>query len=105
MELKDLKVEYASVNVSNANAVDSNYRVTASFNTRAGKVTSVNGGTVSEKESGNQIANFNINYEYQNSVGYTFIGDINQQTKSEIIALIDEFVAIALNKAVNETLD
>lgn len=102
MVSNDLKVEYASVNVSNANDENCKYRIAASFNTRDGKVTSVNGGSVIIVETGVQVSNFSVNYEYQNSISYTFIGQIEKQTKDDVINLIDEFVAIAIEKSINE---
>lgn len=103
MVISDLKVEYASVNVSNAKAEDSKYKISASFNTRDGNVTSINGGNVTEIESGVPVCDFNVNYDYQNSVSYSYKGQIDKQTKCEIMYMIDEFVGLATAKAIEES--
>lgn len=102
MVISDLKVEYASVNVSNAKAEDSKYKISASFNTRDGNVTSINGGNVTEIESGVPVCDFNVNYDYQNSVSYSYKGQIDKQTKCEIMFLIDDFIVLATAKAIEE---
>ena len=105
MNIQDLKVENASVRVSNANQVDAQYNISASFATREGKLTRVDSGSVykgSERE-----ADFWSNLEGQPSTSITYYGeahdDLSMQT--EINTLINDFIDAAVEKAVAEAND
>ena len=105
MNLSDLKVESASVRVSNANEVEPKYKISASFATREGKLTRVDSGSVMKDNE--READFHSNLEGQPSTTITYYGaahdDITMQ--SEINALISQFVDVAVSKAVSETND
>ena len=105
MNLSDLKVESASVRVSNANEVEPKYKISASFATREGKLTRVDSGSVMKGDE--READFWSNLEGQPSTTITYYGaahdDITMQ--SEINALINQFIDVAVSKAVSEAND
>lgn len=99
MVLSDLKVENASVRVSNANEVDSVYQISANFSTREGKLVGVNGGQVmkgSERE-----ADFWANLEGTPSRTITYYGEAhnNKDMQDEINNMVNDFIDLATAKA------
>lgn len=105
MELKDLKVESASVRVSNANEVEPKYKISASFATREGKLTRVDSGDVMKDNE--READFWSNLEGQPSTTITYYGAAHEDIamQSEINALINQFIDLAVTKAVSEAND
>lgn len=105
MELKDLKVENASVRVSNANEVEPKYKISASFATREGKLTRVDNGNVMKDNE--READFWSNLEGQPSTTITYYGAAHEDIamQSEINALINQFIDLAVTKAVSEAND
>lgn len=102
MRIEDLKVENASVRVSNANEVEPKYRISANFATREGKLTSVDSGRVMKGDE--READFWSNLEGQPSTTITYYGAAHDDIaiQSEINALINQFIDIAVSKAVSE---
>ena len=102
MELKDLKVESASVRVSNANEEGAVYNISASFATRDGVLTRVDSGSV--MKGNEREADFWSNVEGQPSTTITYYGaahdDVAMQT--EINTLINQFIDLAVAKAQSE---
>lgn len=105
MEIKDLKVESASVRVSNANEVGRVYKIEASFATREGKLTRVDGGSVYKENE--READFWSNLEGQPSTTITYYGTAHDDLtmQSEINALINQFIDAAIEKAISEVND
>lgn len=105
MRIEDLKVENASVRVSNANEVGRAYKIEASFATREGKLTRVDGGNVYKGDE--READFWSNLEGQPSTTITYYGaahdDLTMQ--SEINTLINQFIDAAVEKAISEVND
>lgn len=105
MNIQDLKVENASVRVSNANQVNAAYKISASFATREGKLTRVDSGQVYKDNE--READFWSNLEGQPSTSITYYGaahdDLSMQ--NEINALINQFIDVAVEKAVSEAND
>ena len=64
MEVQDLKVESASVFVTNANQENAKYRISSNFNTREGVLIRIDNGSVVEVESNEVVASFNMVFEY-----------------------------------------
>lgn len=102
MRIEDLKVENASVRVSNAKADGAKYKISANFRTNNGKLTNVEGGSVSNENG--QIATFYVNLDMNNATSVTYYGDITKdiQAQCEVNALIYEFVDLAMVKAMDE---
>ena len=102
MELKDLKVESASVRVSNSNEAEPKYKISASFATRNGVLTRVDSGSVIKDNE--READFWSNVEGQPSTTVTYYGaahdDVAMQT--EINTLINQFIDLAVAKAQSE---
>ena len=105
MDLKDLKIESASVRVSNANEPDPKYKISASFATREGKLTRVDSGNVMKDNE--READFHSNLEGQPSTTITYYGAAHEDIamQSEINALINQFIDVAVTKAVSEAND
>lgn len=105
MESKDLKVESASVRVSNANELNRVFKIEASFATREGKLTRVDSGNVYKENE--READFYSNLEGQKSTTITYYGAAsdNVAMQSELNTLINQFIDIAVNKAVSEAND
>lgn len=105
MDIQDLKVENASVRVSNANQADKTYNISASFATREGKLTRVDSGSVYKDNE--READFWSNLEGQPSTSITYYGaahdDLSMQ--NEINALINQFIDVAVAKSVAEAND
>lgn len=103
MVISDLKVTSAEISVSNINA-DSAYDIYATFRVVDGQVKAIYGGRVFSKESGEHIADFNMNIEFELVQSLNFKGSIikDKEAKCEITALVDDFVELATAKAVEE---
>ena len=67
MELKDLKVVSANVQVDNSNQAESKYKISASFRTSNGAVKGIDGGSVIVKEDNKHVASFYRNLEFEGS--------------------------------------
>ena len=104
MYLSDLKVEMASVMVSNAKDENREYKISANFITREGKITNIEGGSVVKIETNKEVANFYSNMEYNNSLSLTFKEDAygNDELQCTLNRYINEFITIATNKALSE---
>lgn len=107
MTINDLKVESASVNVSNSNEAEAKYRISANFNTRNNVLTSAESGNVTKAENGERVAYFNVRYDSEKSMSVTYYGSIHDDvtTQTEINQLISDFMALAEDKAKSETND
>lgn len=107
MTLEDLKVESASVNVSNSNEAEAKYRISANFNTRNNVLTSAEGGNVTNAETGERLAYFNVRYDSEKSMSVTYYGSIHDDVtaQTEINQLISDFMSLAESKAKSETND
>ena len=105
MEVKDLKVESASVFVTNANEVDAKYRISAHFNTREGKLTRIENGSVTDMASSEVVANFYKNFEYGKSYNVTWLGNAcdNKDLRCEIDEFIHQYIDAAEAKAKQES--
>lgn len=102
MTVENLKVESASVRVSNANEVSREYNISANIRTKDGKVTNIGGGTVSKGEE--QVANFYSNNEFENSLSITYIGSAHNDVTAQcaINQLVNEFISVSTTKALAE---
>lgn len=105
MQQQDLKLERASVRVSNANQADRVYSIEADFNTSNHELVRVDSGMVSK--DGKTVCTFYKNYDgMSNQNTYTFYAEANTaEMKCEIITLIEEFENAAeavVFKEVNE---
>lgn len=100
-----MKVESASVRVSNENEVEPKYKISASFATREGKLTRVDSGNVMKDNE--READFWSNLEGQPSTTITYYGAAHEDIvmQSEINALINQFIDLAVTKAVSEAND
>lgn len=107
MNLTDLKVESASVNVSNAGQADAKYKISANFATKSGKLTRIDSGNVNLKESGESVASFHKDVEYGNSYSVTYVGTAydDKEMQCEINSLIHDFIDVAETKAYSEIND
>lgn len=105
MTAENLKVESASVRVSNANEEGREYNISASIRTKEGKVLNIDGGTVSKGEE--QVANFYTNMEFESSLSITYIGSAHNDVTAQcaINQLVNEFIAAATQKALAEAND
>lgn len=105
MELKDLKVVSANVQVDNSNQAESKYTISASFRTSNGAVKGIDGGNVIVKETNTHVASFYRNMEFEGSLSVTYMNEAANDVavQCEINTLINEFVTIALVKALEET--
>lgn len=104
MELKDLKVVSANVQVDNSNQAGSKYKISANFRTSNGVVKGIDGGNVTVKETNAHVASFYRNMEFEGSLSVTYMNEAANDVavQCEINTLINEFVTIALVKAVEE---
>ena len=102
MEKKDLKLESASVRVSNANQTEKVYNIEANFNTYDHKLQRVDNGIV--RKDNETYATFYKSYEgSQNTTTYTFYAQAaSKETKAEIMELVEDFEAVAEAVALNE---
>lgn len=105
MNLSDLKVVSANVQVSNENQEEGKYKISASFRTSNGTIKGISSGTVIAKESGEHYASFDKNIEFEESLHITYMGEASNDVavQCEINQLIYDFVALAMTKAVEET--
>jgi hypothetical protein len=104
MELKDLKVVSANVQVDNSNEVNGKYKISASFRTKDGAIKGIDSGMVISKESSEHDASFYKNIEFEDSLHITYMNEAanNVATQCEINQLINDFVVLAMAKAVEE---
>ena len=102
MRIEDLKVENASVRVSNAKADGAKYKISANFRTSESKLTHVESGSVVKE--GAQVATFYVNMDLNNATSVTYYGDITRDVMAqcEVNALIYEFVELAMGKVQSE---
>ena len=105
--LSDLKVENASVFVTNANQQNSKYRISANFATSNGVLVRIDNGSVTHLESNETIAFFSKNIEYGKSyqVNYTGKAYDDKELQCEINDFIHEYIEVGENKAYNETIE
>lgn len=98
MRVEDLKVENASVRVSNAKEVGGKYKISANFRTSDAVMTNVENGTVMKENE--QVASFYANMNMNNATTVTYYGETSKdiQTQCEVNALIYEFVGLAVDK-------
>lgn len=90
----DLKLERASVHVSNANQTSKVYSIEADFCTVNNELKRVEGGFVTKE--GEHKATFFKNYEGSNdTTTYTFYGTSTKEEKLEIMELVEDFEAVA----------
>lgn len=103
MVISDLKVVSANVQVDNSNQEDGKYKIGASFRTSNGQIKGIDGGTV--VTDGNHVASFYKNIEFEDSLHITYMNEAanDVETQCEINQLINDFVALAMTKAVEET--
>ena len=105
MEVQDLKVESASVFVTNANQKDAKYRLSSNFNTREGVLIRIDNGSVVEVESNEVVASFNMVFEYGKSYSVSWMGKAvdDRALRYEVDELIYQYIEVAGQKANNET--
>ena len=105
MEVQDLKVESASVFVTNANQEDAKYRICSNFNTREGVLIRIDNGSVVEVESNEVVASFNMVFEYGMSYNVSWMGKAvdDRALRYEVDELIYQYIEVAGQKANNET--
>lgn len=103
MLVSDLKVVSANVRVDNSNQTEGKYKIGASFRTKDGEIKGIDSGVVTE--DGKQLASFYKNIEVEDSLHVTYINEAveNVSIQCEINQLINDFVAVAITKAVEET--
>ena len=104
MKLEDLKVENAIVMISNAKDESREYKISADFRTREGKITNISG-TVYKADTNTQVANFNLNIEYSSSLSFSYMNEAfsDETLQCTLNRYINEFITIATNKAISET--
>ena len=104
MILEDLKVESASVNVSNANQADAEYKISANLFTREGKLNRVDGGMVMRNSDGVQVANFYVNMEYEKSLSVTYMNELHDNVAAQCVVnqLINDYINLSTEKALSE---
>ena len=104
MNLEDLKVENATVMVSNAKDTSREYKISADFRTKEGKITNISNGTVYKADTNTQVANFNLNMEYSNSLSFSYMNEAfsDEALQCTLNRYINEFITIATNKALSE---
>ena len=104
MEQKDLKVESASVFVTNANQEDAKYRISANFATREGQLVRIDNGTVVNIEENETLAFFSKNLENGKSYYVNYMGKAvdNIELQCEINEFIHEYIAIGEAKSYQE---
>lgn len=104
MVLKDLKVVSANVQVDNSNQENGKYKISASFRTKDGAIKGIDSGMVIAKDKNEHDASFYKNIEFEDSLHITYMGEAanNVAVQCEINQLINDFVALAMVKAVGE---
>lgn len=104
MQLSDLKVESASVQVSNASQIGAKFKISANIETRDGKLTRINGGTVIVVEGNTQVANFSKDLEYGKNYNVNFMSAAfeDKEMQCEINDVIHQYIALTENKAYQE---
>ena len=107
MDLRDLKVLSANVQVSNQNQVLAKYNISANFRTSNGVLKYIDGGSVVLKESNKQLSFFHKSYEEGGSLHISYVNDISEDIniQCEINQFIMDFIDIAQEKAINEVSD
>lgn len=107
MEVQDLKVESASVFVTNANQKDAKYRISANFATRNGVLTRIDNGNIVHIEDNEVVAHFSKNLENGKSYQVNYMGKAydNRELQCEVNDFIHEYIEIGENKAYNETIE
>ena len=105
MEVQDLKVESASVFVTNANQEDAKYRISSHFNTRKGILTRIDNGNVLNIEENETVARFSKDLEDGKSYSVNYYGKAVDSTElqCEINEFIHQYINVAEQKANNET--
>lgn len=103
MTLEDLKVENASVRVSNGNEMAAPYKISASFQTRDGKLVRIEGGSVTKDMV--RIAEFWSSVEGSPSTSMTFYEEAygNVAVQNAVSSIINEFIEMAAAKTMAET--
>lgn len=107
MEVQDLKVESASVFVTNANQEDAKYRISSNFNTREGQLVRIDNGNVTNIEENETVAYFNKSLENGKSLFVNYYGKAvdNTELQCEINEFIYEYITLGeakSNKEINE---
>ena len=104
MKLEDLKVENATVMVSNAKDTSREYKISADFRTKEGKITNISNGTVYKADTNTQVANFNLNMEYSNSLSFSYMNEAfsDEALQCTLNRYINEFITISTNKVIAE---
>lgn len=107
MNLSDLKVVSANIQVDNSNQTDGKYRISASFRTQNGEMKGVDGGLIIVKDNGKHATSFYKNIEFEDSLHVTYMNEpaSDVAVQSEINQIINEFVAVATAVAIEETND
>ena len=102
MTVENLKVESASVRVSNANEEGREYNISASIRTKDGKVLNIDGGSV--LKGAENVANIYSNNEFEKSLSITYIGSAHNDVSAQcaINQLVNEFISVATTKALAE---
>ena len=105
MVISDLKVESASVFVTNANQQDAKYRISANFATRNGVLTRIDNGSVVHIEDNEVVAYFSKNLENGKSYKVNYMGKAydDRELQCEVNDFIHEYIEIGENKAYKET--
>lgn len=107
MEVQDLKVESASVFVTNANQENAKYRISSHFNTRKGILTRIDNGNVLNIEENETVARFSKYLEDGKSYSVNYYGKAvdNTELQCEINEFIYEYITLGeakSNKEINE---
>ena len=104
MVVSDLKVVSANVQVDNSNQEEGKYKISASFRTSNGAIKGIDSGMVIGKDENTHVASFYKNIEFEDSLHITYMNEAANDvaTQCEINQLINDFVALAMAKAVEE---
>ena len=107
MVTTDLKVESASVFVTNANQQDAKYRISANFATRNGVLTRIDNGNIVHIEDNKVVAYFSKNLENGKSYQVNYMGKAydDRELQCEVNDFIHEYIEIGENKVYNETIE
>lgn len=107
MNVSDLRVESASVYVTNAGQEGAKYRISSSIQTRSSKLVRIDNGNVILADNGKSVAYFNKDVESDKSYNVRFVGDVfdNAAEQCEINNLIHEYISLAENKSYQEIND
>lgn len=104
MVISDLKVVSANIQVDNSNQEEGKYKISASFRTSNGAIKGIDSGMVIAKDKNEHDASFYKNIEFEDSLHITYMGEAanNVAVQCEINQLINDFVALATTKAIEE---